>query len=93
MVRAAGQILDRVALMNNVVLRNVGTGVRIENRNAVTVESVSVISPEGRSLCQSAKIFRPQSTGDIIIGAVRPRRSTQLRDLPVVYLTNAFLRR
>jgi peptidoglycan/xylan/chitin deacetylase (PgdA/CDA1 family) len=67
----AGTILDRIALMKNVLFHKEGTHIRIENRNIVAVTSVAVIPPDDSSLCRSDAIFRRGPPGDIPIGSIR----------------------
>jgi len=68
----AGTILDRISVMKNVSLSRVGNQLRIENRNAVPVASVTLISPDGTGLCSAARVFHPLPSGDIVVGLMRP---------------------
>jgi hypothetical protein len=78
----AGRILDRLLLMKNVSLHRTGKHVRIENRNPVTVDSISVISSAKAGLCGAGQVFRPSSSGDIVLGNMR---SGQILDLTVCH--------
>ena len=67
----AGQILDRRLQMQDLSLRISGSTVRIQNRNARAVDSVSVIAPSGAALCRGGKTFLPVRSGDILLGDIR----------------------
>jgi hypothetical protein len=58
--------------MKNVSLQRTGEHVRIENRNPVTVDSITVISSAKAGLCGARQVFRPSLSGDIVLGNIRP---------------------
>lgn len=67
----AGRILDRLLLMKNVSLQRTGKHVRIQNRNPVSVDSITLISSAKAGLCGARQVFRPSSSGDIVLGSIR----------------------
>lgn len=75
----AGTILDRVQAMKELSLDPRGGYVRIHNQGTQAIEAVTVVSPNGASLCKSETILRPGPRGDIVVGAIKAAESLSFR--------------
>lgn len=75
----ASVILDRVTAMKQVSLDTRGGYVTIRNRGAQAIDSVTVISPAGVSLCKRNAALRPGPRGDIVVGNIKARESVTFR--------------
>jgi len=75
----ASTILDRVIAMRNLSLDSKGGYIRIRNRGAQTIDAVTVVSPDGASLCKAKTKFPPGPRGDIVVGAIKANESLSFR--------------
>jgi hypothetical protein len=75
----AGTILDRVRAMHELSLDSGGGYVRIRNRGTQTIDAVTVVSPDGASLCKSKTTLRPGPRGDIVLGDIKANESLSFR--------------